>query len=97
VSSVCPEYGFAFSFRVPAGTGSDDARTLWSEFIRVVESRGLSAGGGVHGDVWHHVISREGSPATDDDRHALLAWARGRADVVDAVAGPVIDINADEI
>ena len=96
MSAACPEYGFEFTFRVK-GNGSDDGRALWLAFIHFVEGRGLSAGGGVHGDAWRHVVSREGSPATEDDRHALLAWAESREDVADAVAGPVIDLNADAI
>jgi uncharacterized protein YggL (DUF469 family) len=92
MSSACPEYGFEFSFRLAPDAAHDASDVVWSAFIEAVEGQGLSAGGG--GDVqWHHVISRDGAQATDADREWLLAWARRRADVAEAAAGPLIDLN----
>ena len=97
MSSACPEYGFEFSFRTTAEAPDDIPDALWNEFIEVIERHGLSAGGGGTGGRWHHVITRDGSQATDQDRETLLEWASQRADVADAVAGPLIDVNAESI
>jgi hypothetical protein len=92
---ACPHYGFAFAFRARSEAPNDSPDALWAAFIAVVESHGLTAGGGAVGTQWHHIISGEASQATNEDREMLLAWARSRADVVYAVAGPLIDLNAE--
>jgi uncharacterized protein YggL (DUF469 family) len=97
MSSACPEYGFEFSFRATVAAPDDWTDALWTDFIAMIESHGLFAGGGATGLQWHHVISRDGAQATDQDRQLLLEWARGRADVTDAVAGPLIDLKAEAI
>ena len=91
MSAACPVYGFEFSFRAVDDSAS---YALWTAFIEAIEAHGLSAGGGGEGIHWRHVITRDGAQATDQDREWLLEWANRRADVVDAVAGPLIDLDA---
>ena len=97
MSSACPDYGFEFSFRATPEALDDPDDALWHDFNDMIESQGLSAAGGLTGTQWHHVISRDGAQATDQDREMLLAWARNRADIVDAAAGLLIDLNADSV
>jgi hypothetical protein len=66
---------------------------LWDAFVEKVEAHGLCAAGG-GGVVWHHVIEREGGQAIDADREILLAWARSQEQIVEAQAGPLIDLTA---
>ncbi len=93
MSAPCPVYGFEFTFRATSEAPDDVPDPLWADFIDVVERHGLSAGGGAHGPRWHHVITRVGSQATDQDRQLLLAWASDRDDVADAAAGPLVDLD----
>jgi uncharacterized protein YggL (DUF469 family) len=93
MSSACPQYGFEFSFRAAVEPPDDARDALWTDFIEMLESHGLSAGGGASGTRWRHVVTRDGAQATDQDRQTLLEWARKRDDVLDAVAGPLIDLN----
>jgi hypothetical protein len=66
---------------------------LWDAFVKEVEAHGLCVAGG--GDVvWRHVIEREGGQAIDADRGILLAWARSQEQIVEAQAGPLVDLTA---
>jgi hypothetical protein len=80
-------YGFEFSFTVPR-----DGDALRNEFVRIAEGQGLSVSGGADG---RYVISRDGAQATDQDRQLLLEWASARGDIIDAVAGPLIDLKGE--
>ncbi len=94
MSAACPVFGFDFSFRERAERSDVESDAVWHEFIAVVESRGLAAGGGLRDGWWRHTITGEGAQAIDADRDALLAWAEGHPSIVTASAGPLVDINA---
>jgi uncharacterized protein YggL (DUF469 family) len=92
MSAPCPIFGFELTFRLRSESSENDRIALWDAFVEQVEARGLCAAGG--GDiVWRHVIERDGGQAIDADRQALLAWAESQEQIVDAQAGPLIDLT----
>ena len=92
MSAPCPEFGFDIMFRLAPGLSESERDAVWTGFVRAVEARGLSAGGG--GDVvWTHTVAREGGQAIDADREALRGWAEAQAGIVEVRVGPLIDLN----
>lgn len=91
MSAACPEFGFDVTFRLAAGLPEAERDRLWTAFVRAVEARGLSAGGG--GDVvWTHTVVRDGGQAVDADREALRAWAEAQPGIVEVRVGPLVDL-----
>jgi hypothetical protein len=92
MSGACPRLGF--ELRLTLAPDLSDARriALRAALAEVAQSRGLvSVGGGA--DEWLQVVWREGSQAEHADRESLVAWARDRADIVSAEAGPIVDLD----
>jgi uncharacterized protein YggL (DUF469 family) len=74
------------------GFGKAAIDVLWADLTaELLEPRGLiltSADGVAH---WSFVVQSEAGQATDDDREAVLAWARRRTEIVGVEASQVVD------
>jgi hypothetical protein len=92
MSAACPRLGFELRLSLVGDLSADARSALRAALTDVARSRGLeSVGGGA--DEWLQVVWREGSQAEHVDREALLAWAGGRAEIVRAEAGPIVDLD----
>lgn len=93
MSAPCPVFGFTVRVRLEPGLSEGECEALLDAFVRVVESRGLSAGGGSGPAGWTLTISSVGGQAVDADREALASWAKGRAGILEVVVGALVDLD----
>jgi YggL 50S ribosome-binding protein len=93
VSAACPRYGFEVRARIEPGLDGASRSALWDSLGRILDARGLSATRSGE-DVWTLVVTRDGGQAIDADRLALVQWLEGRTEVVEHVAGPLVDLSA---
>jgi len=92
VSAPCPIFGFAVSFQAAAQLPDEQRLSLWDDFLRMIEGRGLSCDQGAAGAMSSHVVQSEAGQATDADREAVLAWARAHNLIYSIDVGPLIDL-----
>jgi uncharacterized protein YggL (DUF469 family) len=84
--------GFELRLQLAPDLADERRAELHDALVEVTQSRGLvSVGGGR--DEWLKIVWREGSQAEHEDREVLVAWARGREEVVGAEAGPIVDLD----
>jgi uncharacterized protein YggL (DUF469 family) len=92
MSGACPRLGFELRLQLAPDLADERRAELRAALAEVAQSRGLvSVGGGT--EEWLQVVWREGSQAEHEDREALVAWARGREEVVGVEAGPIVDLD----
>ncbi|HXD47507.1 MAG TPA: 50S ribosome-binding protein YggL [Gemmatimonadaceae bacterium] len=94
MSAPCPVFGFEARAETRP-IDDEDRRELWraleAEFL---EPRGLTARSLAFGRVVSFAVTSEASQATDADRTALEAWARGRPEIIAFDIGPLLDFAA---
>lgn len=93
MSAPCPVFGFTVHVRLATELSETDGAALLDDFVRAVESRGLSAGGGGGPAGWTLTISSVGGQAVDGDREALASWADGRPGVIEMTVGALVDLD----
>jgi uncharacterized protein YggL (DUF469 family) len=91
VSAPCPVLGFVVSFQVDQ-MPDEQRRTLWEDFVRTIERRGLCCDQGTSGAMSSHVVQAEAAQATEADREAVLEWARVHGAIISIDVGPLIDL-----
>jgi len=93
MSAPCPVFGFTVRVRLAPELSETASAALLDDFVRAVESRGLSAGGGAGPAGWTLTISSVGGQAVDGDREALAAWGEGRPEVIEISVGALVDLD----
>lgn len=93
VSAPCPIFGFVVSFQAAAQLPEEQRLSLWHDFIRMIEGRGLCCDQGAAGAMSSHVVRGEAGQATDADREAVLDWARAHDLIFSIDVGPLIDLG----
>jgi hypothetical protein len=70
----------------------EQRRSLWEDFVRTIERRGLGCDRGTTGAMSSHVVQSEAAQATEADREAVLGWARLHGAIFSIDVGPLIDL-----
>lgn len=91
MTAPCPNLGFVVSFQV-AQLSDEQRVSLWADFLRTIDGRGLCCDRGTAGAMSSHVVRSEAGQATDADRDAVLEWARSHDMIFSIDVGPVIDL-----
>ncbi len=89
------ELGFTLHFRTPDRWSDPEHRTFWDAWIREVEGRGLTVGGG-SGPRWDVFVAGRGPRRTvkPAERESLVAWLAANPDVTELAAGPLEDAGS---
>ena len=92
MTAPCPIFGFVVELQLRRDLDGADGDRVGKAFTHeLLEGRGLVCGPAYHGARWSFVVQSEAGQATEMDREAILAWARGRAEIGKAEVGPLID------
>jgi hypothetical protein len=93
MSAPCPILGFVVELQLQTEPSAVAADRLHAALVELLEARGLSGGTRPNlGSGWSFIVQSVASQATELDREAVLAWARGRAEVASAWAAPIGDV-----
>lgn len=91
MSAPCPTLCFIVTVRVDDRAPGDESRRLFDDLAQLLALHGLTiASHGVE-----HMIGRDGSQATENDRSLIRDWAQQWTAVADIDVGDIIDLSHD--
>ncbi len=89
MSAPCPLFGFRVRLRVPEVLAGEISEAMDA----LLAARGLLASASRRGTVLTWTVSSEAGQATEDDRDAVLEWARQRRELAEIDVGPLGDLR----
>ena len=89
MSAPCPTLCFIVTMRADERAPVDELRRLLDDFAQLLDGHGLS----VTSQGVEHLIGRDGSQATDNDRSLIRNWAQHWASVADIDVGDIIAVS----